>query len=97
MGQRAAHQNFPRMQVTIEQLRTILAKAEVTSKDPAQFDPETPLRQQGLDSLDMATFVFFIETELDLTIPHTEYKRLTTLREIADALTAQGDQWAKKS
>ena len=85
------------MQVTIDQLRQILAQAEVTSRDPAEFDPDLPLRKQGLDSLDMATFVFFTETELNLTIPHTEYKRLTTLREIADALTAHGEEWARKS
>lgn len=84
------------MQVTIEELRRILADAEVTTKDPAQFDPEVPLREQGLDSLDMATFVFFIETELDLSIPHTEYKRLTTLREIAEALSARREDWTKK-
>jgi acyl carrier protein len=85
------------MTVTVEQLREIIKKSEVTTKDPASFDPETPLRKQGLDSLDMATFVFFIETEFDLSIPHTEYKNLGTLSSIAEAMTAQGDEWAKTS
>ncbi len=84
------------MPVTIEQLREIIAKAEITEKAPAVFDPAIPLRQQGIDSLDMATFVFFIETELDLSIPHKEYKRLTTLDEIATALTENRAEWASK-
>ncbi len=84
------------MQITTDQLRAIIAKAEITTRDPAEFDADLPLRQQGLDSLDMATFVFFTETELDLAIPHTEYKRLTSLREIAEALSEHGEQWAGK-
>jgi acyl carrier protein len=83
------------MTVTVEQLREIIKKSEVTTKDPGSFDPETPLRKQGLDSLDMATFVFFIETELDLSIPHTEYKNLVSLNAFAAALSANGDEWAK--
>lgn len=96
MGQRAAHPNH-RMQVTIETLHTILAKAEITERDPATFDPEVPLRQQGLDSLDMASFVFFVECELDLSIPHTQYKVLTSLREIANAINANREEWSKKT
>lgn len=85
------------MQITIDQLRAIIAKAEITSKDPSKFDPETPLQNQGIDSLDMATFVFFIETEYNISIPHKEYKRLTTLSEMAAALTEHGEAWASKN
>jgi acyl carrier protein len=84
------------MQVTIDQLREIIAKAEITSRDPGEFDPALPLRKQGIDSLDMATFVFFIETELDLSIPHKEYARLTSLSEIAAALSENGEAWTSK-
>jgi acyl carrier protein len=85
------------MTVTVDQLREIIKKSEITTRDPGIFDPETPLRKQGLDSLDMATFVFFIETEFDLSIPHAEYKNLGTLSAIAEGLTAHGDEWAKTS
>ena len=73
-----------------------MAKAEITTKDPAAFDPEVPLRQQGLDSLDMATFVFFVESELKLSIPHTEYERLASLNQITAALDRHGEEWAEK-
>lgn len=85
------------MSVTVEQLREILQKSEVTTKDVASFDSGLPLRKQGLDSLDMATFVFFIETEFDLSIPHTEYKNLVSLEAFAEALSAHGDEWAKSN
>jgi acyl carrier protein len=83
------------MTITIPQLREIMDKADL-GKDSSVFDPAIPLRKQGLDSLDMASFVFFIETELDITIPHTEYARLATLQGIADALAENGDQWLSK-
>ena len=84
------------MNVTIDQLREIMIQAEITMKNPAELDPEVPLRQQGIDSLDMATFVFFLEEALSITIPHTEYKRLGTLKSLADALNENGEAWAKK-
>ena len=84
------------MNVTLDQLREIMTQAEITTRNPAEFDPEVPLRQQGLDSLDMATFVFFLEEALAITIPHTEYKRLGTLQSLADALNESGEAWAKK-
>jgi acyl carrier protein len=84
------------MQVSIDQLREIIVKAEITTRDPAEFDPALPLRKQGIDSLDMATFVFFVECELDLTIPHKEYPRLTSLEEIAAVLSENWDAWKAK-
>ncbi len=95
MGQRAAHPT-QRMLVTLETLHTILGKAEITEKDPASFDPDVPLREQGLDSLDMATLVFFVETELDLSIPHQQYKLLTSLSEIAAAINTNRQEWSHK-
>jgi acyl carrier protein len=83
------------MNVTVEQLREIMSKAEL-GKDPASFDPAIPLRKQGLDSLDMASFVFFIETELDITIPHTEYARFATLQGMSEALNESGENWRGK-
>jgi acyl carrier protein len=83
------------MNISIDQLREIIVKAEITQKDPALFDPDQLLRAQGLDSLDMATFVFFLEEELGISIPHTEYKRLGSLRAMADALNEQGDSWKR--
>ncbi|MES2568559.1 MAG: acyl carrier protein [Verrucomicrobiota bacterium] len=84
------------MQVTIDQLREIIVKAEITSRDPNEFDPAVPLRQQGIDSLDMATFVFFTEVEFDISIPHKEYPRLATLNEIAAALSEHGEAWSSR-
>ena len=83
------------MNVTIEQLREILDQAQITQKNVADFDPDLALTKQGVDSLDMATFVFFLEEALGISIPHTEYKKLTSLREMATALAEHGDVWKK--
>ena len=56
------------MNVTIEKLCEIMIQAEITAKNPAELDPNLPLRQQGIDSLDMATFVFFLEEALGKSV-----------------------------
>lgn len=84
------------MQVSTDQLREIIAKAEITTRDPAEFDSALPLRKQGIDSLDMATIMFFVECELNLSIPHKAYPRLTSLDEIASVLTENGEAWSGK-
>jgi acyl carrier protein len=85
------------MNITIERLREIFDSAEINSDGAAKLDADETLKSQGIDSLDMATFVFFIEEATGISIPHTEYKKLVSLREIARILSENGSAWGGKS
>jgi acyl carrier protein len=56
--------------------------------DPATLDPDVPMREQGLDSLAVAEFLFEVEDRLGLTLPdsHMEIDTLAGLAELIDTL-----------
>ncbi|MEA3189143.1 MAG: Phosphopantetheine attachment site [Chthoniobacter sp.] len=70
------------MNATLEELREVIRKSEITTRDPAEFDPAVPLVKQGIDSLDMATLIFHLEDGFGVTISHTSYKDLKSLDDI---------------
>jgi len=59
--------------------------------DPATLDPHLPMREQGLDSLAVAEFLFEVEDRLGLTLPdsHMEIDTLAGLAELIDTLRAK--------
>lgn len=61
------------------------------SIDPAALDPHAPMREQGLDSLAVAEFLFEVEDRLGLTLPdsHMEIDTLAGLAELIDTLRAK--------
>jgi acyl carrier protein len=61
------------------------------SIDPAALDPHVPMREQGLDSLAVAEFLFEVEDRLGLTLPdsHMEIDTLAGLAELIDTLRAK--------
>jgi acyl carrier protein len=61
------------------------------SIDPAALDPHVPMREQGLDSLAVAEFLFEVEDRLGLTLPdsHMEIDTLAGLAELIDSLRAK--------
>jgi acyl carrier protein len=63
---------------------------EKYSLDPAAFDPRQSMREQGLDSLAVAEFLFEVEDRLGLTLPdeHTELDTLAGLAELIDRVRA---------
>lgn len=58
---------------------------EKYSLEPPAFDPHQSMREQGLDSLAVAEFLFEVEDRLGLTLPD-EYKDLETLAGLADLI-----------
>jgi acyl carrier protein len=59
--------------------------------DPATLDPQVSMREQGLDSLAVAEFLFEVEDRLGLTLPdeHMQIETLAGLAELIDRLRAE--------
>jgi acyl carrier protein len=59
--------------------------------DPATLDVNLSMREQGLDSLAVAEFLFEVEDRLNLTLPdeHQKIETLAGLAELIDRLRAQ--------
>ena len=59
--------------------------------DPATLDPQVSMREQGLDSLAVAEFLFEVEDRLGLTLPdeHMHIETLAGLAELIDRLRAK--------
>ncbi|HSW22499.1 MAG TPA: acyl carrier protein [Burkholderiaceae bacterium] len=53
--------------------------------EPGALDPNLPMREQGLDSLAVAEFLFEVEDRLGLVLP-TEHRQLETLAGLADLI-----------
>jgi len=51
--------------------------------EASALDPHKPMREQGLDSLAVAEFLFEVEDRLGLTLPD-EYQELDTLAGLAE-------------
>lgn len=59
--------------------------------EPEALDPHQPMREQGLDSLAVAEFLFEVEDRLNLTLPdeHQQVDTLAGLARLIDGLRAQ--------
>jgi acyl carrier protein len=59
--------------------------------EPEALDPHAPMREQGLDSLAVAEFLFEVEDRLGLTLPdeHMQLDTLAGLAELIDQLRAK--------
>jgi len=73
------------MKVTDYQLIEILVKA--TNKDTLlKMNPNTLIKEQGLDSLDLIVFFFEIEKAFNIKISTIEQQKLTTISSIKEFL-----------
>jgi acyl carrier protein len=74
---------------SLQQLQDIIR--EKYSLEPAAFDPHQSMREQGLDSLAVAEFLFEVEDRLGLVLPdeHMELTTLAGLAELIDRMRAE--------
>jgi acyl carrier protein len=68
---------------SLQQLQEIIR--DKYSLDPSTFDPHQSMREQGLDSLAVAEFLFEVEDRLGITLPD-DYQGLETLAALADLI-----------
>ena len=61
--------------------------------EPSALDPHQSMREQGLDSLAVAEFLFEVEDRLGLTLPD-EHMQLDTLAGLAELVDRVRDEQA---
>lgn len=76
------------MEMTTVQLREMLKEIDWEIAVDT-IDETLPLRDQGLDSLDMVTLFFFLEEQLAIKIPEDDAVTLTSLKEITGYLDSR--------
>lgn len=69
------------MHVTQEQLRKLLLDAGLAPEVVQRIDPDLPLVNQDVDSVDFPAFLAAIESQLKVTIGDNEAYALKTLRD----------------
>lgn len=65
-----------------------LAKADGLLKLPPNLHEAKPLREQGLDSLDLIMLLSEVETVFEVRIPQEQTTQLRSLQDIVDFLNA---------
>ncbi|MFN8488414.1 MAG: phosphopantetheine-binding protein [Caldilineaceae bacterium] len=73
---------------TVDDILT-LAKGQQMLKVPAGIQADVPLREQGLDSLDVIMLLHEVEVNFNLTIPPEQTNRLQCLQDIVDFVNAK--------
>lgn len=76
------------MVITLNQLREKLKEID-WEIDIEALDDESPLRDQGLDSLDMVTLFFFIEERFAIKISESEAADLISLKDFVGYLNSR--------
>lgn len=74
------------MSVSADQLKEVLKKNRAV-KNVDRIVNNVPLREQGVDSLDMASIFLAIEENLGVRVPDEETPKLRTIDEIVAYLS----------
>lgn len=69
------------MQATVENIKEIIEEADVLG-DVSNMDADTPLREQGIDSLDIVNVYLLIEEKFDVKIPDEDLGKVATINQI---------------
>jgi acyl carrier protein len=70
-------------------IRTIV-KETCPPTTPAIDNPDKPLDQYGIDSLDLASILLALEERFGLKVPDSDIDRLRTLNDLAAYLVEKG-------
>jgi acyl carrier protein len=73
----------------LDALRTIIAE-NCPPTIPAIDDPDRPLAEYGIDSLDLASILLAFEERFGLKVPDSDIDRLRTLNNLAAYLVEKG-------
>lgn len=68
------------MKITINDIKELLAKSSL-GNNALELSESTPLKEQGVDSLDMLDFFLNIEEKYDVHIPDDDINKLKTLND----------------
>lgn len=69
------------MNATIENVKEIIAEADVLG-DVATLKNDVPLREQGIDSLDVVNIYLLLEEKFDIKIPDEDLNQVLSINDI---------------
>lgn len=75
--------------ITAEEVKDIIYKV-AASVQAGSLQSDVPLREQGVDSLDMMSILLSLEEKLGIKIPGTDVDALTTISGIVAYLNSKG-------
>lgn len=71
------------MKATVENIKEVIAKAEVLG-DVSDMVNDVPLRDQGIDSLDVVNVYLLLEEKFDVKIPDEDLDKVQTIDSIVE-------------
>ncbi|MBD3843603.1 MAG: acyl carrier protein [Campylobacterales bacterium] len=66
------------MKATVENVKEVIAEAEVLG-DVSEMVNDMPLREQGIDSLDIVNVYLLLEEKFDVKIPDEDLDKVQTI------------------
>lgn len=71
------------MKATVENVKEVIAEAEVLG-DVSDMVNDVPLRDQGIDSLDVVNVYLLLEEKFDVKIPDEDLSQVQTIDAIVE-------------
>ena len=76
------------MKATVENIKEVIAEAEVLG-DANQMVNDVPLREQGIDSLDVVNVYLLLEEKFDIKIPDEDLEQVQTIDAIVEYINSK--------
>ncbi|MDD5716260.1 MAG: phosphopantetheine-binding protein [Sulfuricurvum sp.] len=76
------------MKATIENVKEVIAEADVLG-DVDQMKNDTPLSEQGIDSLDAVNVYLLLEEKFEVKIPDEDLSQVQTIAGIVEYINNQ--------
>ncbi|TKI71031.1 acyl carrier protein [Sulfurimonas crateris] len=78
------------MKATVENVKEVIAEAEVLG-DASEMKNDIPLRDQGIDSLDVVNVYLLLEEKFDIKIPDEDLSQVRTISDIVEYINKKVD------
>lgn len=75
------------MKATVENVKEVIAEAEVLG-DVSEMVNDMPLREQGIDSLDVVNVYLLLEEKFDVKIPDEDLDKVQTIDGIVEYINS---------
>lgn len=76
------------MKATVENVKELIAEAEVLG-DASEMKNDIPLRDQGIDSLDVVNIYLLLEEKFDIKIPDEDLSQVQTIDTIVNYVNSK--------
>ncbi len=76
------------MKATVENVKEVIVEADVLG-DVESLKNDTPLREQGIDSLDVVNVYLLLEEKFEVTIPDEDLNQVLTIDAIVEYINTK--------